>query len=212
MSKIDVMVNEALAIARDNSHGYSQYNRWGPDYDCSSLMYHCARKAGYNVPNSGTRYTGTMIQHFMSAGFRCDAFDGNLNDLERGDILLNTQYHTAMYIGNGQIVEASIDERGGIAGATKGDQTGKEIHIRSVYNYPWTHVLTPPKESASTTSNTQSASTSKEQTTVKDYGIFVNQALNTIAIAVIAGKFGNGAARKENIYKAVQERVNKKMK
>ena len=27
----------------DDSHGYSQVNRWGPDCDCSSLMYMAAR-------------------------------------------------------------------------------------------------------------------------------------------------------------------------
>ena len=146
MTKIDKMCDEAVRIANDNSHGYNQAARWSPDFDCSSLVYHCAEYAGYNVPKSGTRYTGTMIEHFSNAGFRVDAFDGNLYDLERGDILLNTSNHTALYIGDNQIVEASIDERGQISGGQPGDQTGNEIHICDVYNYPWTHVLTAPVE------------------------------------------------------------------
>lgn len=150
-TRIDKMCDEAVRIAKDDSHGYNQAARWSPDFDCSSLVYYCAAKAGYNVPTSGTRYTGTMLQHFKNAGFRVDEYDGNLNDLERGDILLNTTYHTALYIGNGQIVEASIDENGGISGGKTGDQTGHEIHIRSVYNYPWTHVLTAPKDDATPT-------------------------------------------------------------
>ena len=30
----------ALQIANDDSHGYSQCNRTGPDYDCSSLVWY----------------------------------------------------------------------------------------------------------------------------------------------------------------------------
>ena len=160
-TRIDKMCNEAVRIANDNSHGYNQAARWSPDFDCSSLVYYCAAKAGYNVPTSGTRYTGTMLQHFKNAGFRVDEYDGNLNDLERGDILLNTTYHTALYIGNGQIVEASIDENGGISGGKTGDQTGHEIHVRGVYNYPWTHVLTAPKDGETPTPTPTPAPTNK---------------------------------------------------
>ena len=28
----------ARAIAYDDAHGYDQGSRWGPDYDCSSLV------------------------------------------------------------------------------------------------------------------------------------------------------------------------------
>ena len=155
MTKIDAMCDEAVRIAQDDSHGYNQAARWSPDFDCSSLVYHCAEVAGYDVPKSGTRYTGTMIDHFTKAGFRCDMFDGNLNDLERGDILLHTRDHTALYIGNGKIVEASIDERGQISGGQSGDQTGNEIHIRNVYSFPWTHVLTAPNEDTPTPSENE---------------------------------------------------------
>ena len=142
--RVNKFVNHAIDIANNDSHGYSQYHRWGPDYDCSSLMYECAYFAGYNVSREDPRYTGAMIEDFTAAGFQCLPFDGNLGDLDRGDILLNTSYHTAVYIGDGLLVEASIDERGGIAGSQNGDQTGHEIHVRSAYNYPWTNVLCPP--------------------------------------------------------------------
>jgi hypothetical protein len=36
--KILSAINWAVAIANDDSHGYDQTNRWGPDYDCSSLV------------------------------------------------------------------------------------------------------------------------------------------------------------------------------
>lgn len=38
MTKIEKAVTWALAIANDNTHGYDQQYRWGPDYDCSSLI------------------------------------------------------------------------------------------------------------------------------------------------------------------------------
>ncbi|MEY8515202.1 hypothetical protein [Lactococcus taiwanensis] len=46
-------------------------------------------------------------------------------------------YHAAVYIGNGQLAQASIDERGKAAGGQGGDQTGHETNISNYYNYPW---------------------------------------------------------------------------
>lgn len=46
-----------------------------------------------------------------------------------------------MYCGNGKEVEASINEKGKATGGKPGDQTGREILIRSYRNYPWNHVL-----------------------------------------------------------------------
>ena len=61
--------------------------------------------------------------------------------MQRGDVLLNTVHHTAMYCGNGMEVEASSNEYGGATGGKAGDQTGREILIRKYRNYPWNHVL-----------------------------------------------------------------------
>lgn len=152
MSKIDTMVNTAITIAKDDLHGYSQYRRWpsqGTDFDCSSLMYYCANKAGYNVPLSG--YTGTMLADFKNAGFTALKFSNvGLNGLKRGDILLNVTDHTEMCIGDGKFVGAHGSETGGIDGKP-GDQTGREISICSAYSYPWDYVLRPPAESGGTT-------------------------------------------------------------
>lgn len=154
MSRIQTFINEAIRIAKDDSHGYSQINRTGnPDFDCSYLVYHCAYTAGYDVPKAGTRYTGTIIEHFTKAGWRVDPFDGILYDLDPGDLLLNVTNHVAIYVGNNQLVEASHDENGGITGPKHGDQTGEEIRIGPVYNYPWEYVLTAPAESSSDSNN-----------------------------------------------------------
>lgn len=142
----DRFVEAALRIANDDSHGYDQTNRWGPDYDCSSLVYTAAYEAGYNVNRNNPRYTGTIRNDFTAVGFACMSFDGNLYDLDPGDILLNEANHVAIALGNGMLVEASINEYGGVTGGRPGDQTGNEIHVGRVYNYPWQYVLVPPAD------------------------------------------------------------------
>lgn len=141
MSVIDNAVTRALEIAADDSHGYDQSQRWGPDYDCSSLVISAFKKAG--VPLSCT-YTGNMRGDMLRHGFEDVTGSVNLTTgagLERGDVLLNHVHHTALYIGGGQLVQASINEYGGTTGGQTGDQTGREIYTRSYYNYPWNAVL-----------------------------------------------------------------------
>lgn len=133
-------VEYAVEIAKDDSHGYDQTNRWGPDYDCSSLVISAYKAAG--VPLTAT-YTGNMWRDFLAHGFFVPA-GVNLATgagLEPGDVLLNEQSHTAMYIGNGLIVNAGGNELGKVTGGKTGDQTGNEIRIRAYYNFPWDVVL-----------------------------------------------------------------------
>ena len=56
-------------------------------------------------------------------------------------MLLNYARHTALALGGGRIVQASINEHGTATGGTPGDQTGREIYERAYYNYPWDCVL-----------------------------------------------------------------------
>lgn len=135
-------VQTALAIAADDSHGYSQINRQGPDYDCSSLVLYCYSSAGANT--NGATYTGNMESCLVRAGWQ-SLSPGIL--LQPGDILLNHQHHTAIYVGNDHIVEAYGDELGGIGkGARTGDQTGREIRLAPYYKYSagWDCVLRLP--------------------------------------------------------------------
>ena len=138
-------VETAVNIATDNSHGYSQLNRQGPDYDCSSLVCYCYSSAGANI--NGATYTGNMRRCLTSAGWECISPVPALKLLQPGDILLNEIHHTAIYIGDGKIVEAYGDELGGIGhGARTGDQTGKEIRITPYYKFSkgWDCVLRLP--------------------------------------------------------------------
>lgn len=150
-NRIEKMCRTAEQIAADDSHGYSQAYRWpcqGEDFDCSSLLYHCAFHAGFNVTvgPSGTHYTGTMLDDFKRAGFTALPFSSvGLKGLKRGDILLNVKNHTELCIGNGKFVGAHASETGGIYGQ-QGDQTGREISVCNAYDYPWNYVLRPPKD------------------------------------------------------------------
>lgn len=148
MSKIENAVNWAIRIAQDNSHGYDQANRWGPNYDCSSLLISAWEQAGVPVKSKGATYTGNMYSVFTSCGFKDVSSSVNISNgsgIQRGDVLLNHADHTAMSTGNGQIVQASINEFGGVTGGQSGDQTGAEIQVRSYYNYPWNCVLRYPE-------------------------------------------------------------------
>lgn len=145
MSKIQLAVAFAVAIAKDESHGYDQLHRSGnPNFDCSSLVIAAWENAGVKVKSAGASYTGNMRTAFLSCKF-VDVF-GKVNvktgeGLLPGDVLLHEGHHTALYIGNKQLVHASINELGKIVGGLSGDQTGKEICVRSYYNHPWNSVL-----------------------------------------------------------------------
>ena len=144
--RIEKAISWMEDTANDNSHGYCQDHRWGTDgdYDCSSAVITAWENAGVPVKTKGATYTGNMLGVFTANGFEVVTHEVNLKTgagLKRGDVLLNTAHHTAMYCGNGKEVEASINEKGTAHGGKPGDQTGKEFLIRDYRNYPWTHVL-----------------------------------------------------------------------
>ena len=154
MGKIEKATQWMIDLANNPKHGYDQDNRWGPDYDCSSEVISAWQAAGVPVKSKGASYTGNMKSVFISCGFKDVRSSINLSNgsgLKRGDVLLNTVTHTAMYIGNGQIVHASINENGTTTGGKTGDQTGKEICIRSYYNKNWDCVLRYMNDDSSVT-------------------------------------------------------------
>ena len=141
MSIIQTAVAWARQIAADDTHGYDQTNRWGADYDCSSFVISAFKAAG--VPLECT-YTGDMRGDMLRHGFADVTASVNLSTgagIQAGDVLLNYARHTALALGGGRIVQASINERGTATGGQTGDQTGREIYERSYYNYPWDCVL-----------------------------------------------------------------------
>ena len=146
MNTIQKAIEWAVSIANDSRHGYDQRNRWGPDFDCSSLVITAYKQAG--VPLTCT-YTGNMLNDMLSKGFFIVG-----GSKQAGDVLLNvTKGHTALYIGNNQLVQASISENGTAHAGTPGDQTGKEINVCTYYNFPWEYVLRYSEERAADNSD-----------------------------------------------------------
>lgn len=123
MPSIQVAINWAIEIANDNTHGYSQANRYGPDYDCSSFVAAALIQGGFNVPAS--MWTGNERECLLAAGFR--GIPVGTAPIG-GDILLTHEVggtqHTGMFISTTQFVQASWDYDG-----VPGDSGGNEIWI-----------------------------------------------------------------------------------
>ena len=142
-AQLEQALQWAIAIANDNSHGYSQSNRWGnPDYDCSSFVISALKASGFDVGSA--TYTQNMRTQLTPRGFTWIPWNqiGSAANLRRGDILLNdssvtSKQHTEFYLGNNQNVGA----HGNKGYPAAGDQTGKEISVSGYYNHPWTGVL-----------------------------------------------------------------------
>lgn len=133
MSKIETAVSWAEQIAADNRHGYSQVHRNDPDYDCSSFVGTALSKAGFAVSEYST--TRNLESQLIKCGFKkCQA------PWKRGDIHLAAGHHVTMSTDASHIVHASQSENGGIDGQT-GDQTGREICVRSYYCLPYSNLV-----------------------------------------------------------------------
>lgn len=174
-------VQWALAIAADDTHGYDQDHRLGPDYDCSSFVSTAYANAGLNINPANT--TSTIERAFKAVGF---VSVSDPNDRQRGDILGTAYHHVVMCVDHDTIVHASINEKGDTTGGETGDQNGKEICTRSFYvpDYGWGYHLRYLEKTETYAWAEDAAKT------------------------VISGKLGNGEARKENLYRIVQDAVN----
>ena len=133
---IEKAVSFMEKIAKDNSHGYDQTHRNGPDYDCSSLVSKAFNEAGFDIKLGST--TSTLYPQLKAEGFKqCS------KPWKRGDIHLSVGHHVVVSTDSSNIVHASINEKGTVSGGKTGDQTGKEICTRPYYEHPsgWTYHL-----------------------------------------------------------------------
>ena len=140
MTVIESAVQWAIKTANDNSHGYSQASRWGPDYDCSSFVISAYEQAGVKVKEAGASYTGNMRGAFLACGFVDVTNQIGLSSgygMQAGDVLLNYSAHTCIHIGNDKVANCRTNE----GNWQSGDQSGNEIRIQSYWNYPWNCVL-----------------------------------------------------------------------
>ncbi len=166
--RVEKAVQWACEIAIDPIHGYSQGaenatpahpytgSREGPDYDCSSLVYHAFTYGGFDIisvwqnqnPNyysryGGRQYSGDADTIWMDleklGGFKKYSWAEIKDNLQRGDIICWPKHHVAIYIGNGKTVEARgvNNPRGG--DWRTGDQGG-EIDFYEPEGRTWTEV------------------------------------------------------------------------
>lgn len=189
MANIQKAVDLMVRIANDNTHGYNQSNRNGPDYDCSSLVATALYNAGFSVKPSS--WTGNLEEQLRKCGF-----DDCSKPWKAGDIHLSTWNHVNMSISESKIAEATINEKGTVSGGQTGDQTGNEIRIANYYEYSggWdVHLRYYGKNEEEPSYDT----------------------LYVIAKDVIRGKYGNGVERTANLLKAgynpdvIQDYVNR---
>ena len=144
---------DAMRWAADSDKvGYSQSDRYSlqewkffteelTNTDCSALTIEALQYAGFDTGNA--TYTGNMSSELCARGWvRLSPYI----DLEPGDILLNDQYHVAVWLGD-CLAQASLGESGLVSGGAPGDQTGWEVNTRGWYDYPWDCVLRFTKES-----------------------------------------------------------------
>ena len=166
--RVESAVQWAIEIAKDDIHGYSQgaenataYNpytgsREGPDYDCSSLVYHAFQHGGFKIidnwrnnPKYMSRYNGRQYSGDADTIWDDLSIDGGWqkfswyeikDNLQRGDILCLPQKHVAIYIGDGKTVEArGVNNPTGRGEYRTGDQGG-EIDFYNAQGRGWTEV------------------------------------------------------------------------
>lgn len=133
---IEKAVRDAVKIAEDNTHGYDQQHRYGPDYDCSSLIGAVLNANGFQV--SKFSWTGNLHSQLIDCGFApCKA------PWQPGDIHLTPGRHVCMSVDANRIVHARSNELGKAAGGRTGDQTGHEIEVSDYYepSYGWYYHL-----------------------------------------------------------------------
>lgn len=128
MGNINTAIAWAVSIAQDDTHGYDQQYRLGPDYDCSSFVSTALHNGGYNISPSNTTST-------LNSTLRANGFYDCSPPWVKGDIHLKVGQHVCMSVNSSQIVEASINEQGTTTGGQTGDQTGQEIWVHNYYEY-----------------------------------------------------------------------------
>jgi len=206
MSVIENAVTWALAIAKDPNHGYDQSSRWGPNYDCSSLVISAFEQAGVPVKTNGATYTGNMKAIFLKNGFTDVTNKVNLSTgsgLVRGDVCLHESKHVVLCISASQIVHASINEKGTVTGGVTGDQTGKEICTRSYYNKPWGVILRYTASSSSTSADPSASNVSvtstKKVAVAQSFGRSIAGTYKIVAVGGLNMRYTSGVLTSDNI-------------
>lgn len=206
MTVVEKAVQWAIDTANDNSHGYSQTSRYGPDYDCSSFVITAYEQAGLKVKEAGASYTGNMRGAFIACGFVDVTNNVGLSSgygIIAGDVLLNYAAHTCIAIGNEKVANCRTDE----GNPQSGDQSGNEIRIQNYWNYPWNCVLRYKGQPTGTATPTESAGTSGNSNMKRGSKGDAVKALQTklISLGYDCGKCGADGIFGKDTMKAVAE-------
>lgn len=119
--KVEAMLAWALEIAEDDAHGYSQRNRFGPNYDCSSFVSTALMEGGFGVESY--LFPDEMVAVLPAYGFV--VYRKGETEPQRGDILVRPFVHVEICMGDGACVSAHSDYDG-----RSGDGNGHEIEYR----------------------------------------------------------------------------------
>ena len=103
--KVEAMLAWALEIAADDSHGYSQSHRYGPNYDCSSFVCTALMEGGFGLEDY--IFPGDMVVILPELGFV--AYKKGETEPQRGDILVRPGVHVEICMGGLDCVSAHRD-------------------------------------------------------------------------------------------------------
>lgn len=111
-------------LVTDKKHGYSQSNRYGPDYDCSSSIMSSLKHGGkFDVPVKGVN-TASMKKYLEKIGYKVvsNSEKPQKNDIKLRPATSKRGGHVVMFRSSTMVMEFS-SSRGH---KEKGDQTGTE--------------------------------------------------------------------------------------
>lgn len=190
MPNINDSVEWAIAIAEDDTHGYSQSNRYSPDYDCSSFVAAALIAGGFNVPQ--TMWTGNERSSLLNAGF----YEVPVNsERQRGDIFLvhivGGRQHTLICVDSANVVEAYSD----FGHPQTGDQNGNEIRVAPFYNFSWQYHFRFDSPVVTTWHNKRTGGYSIDSVEAKDNALMTKSVLSprgwsVNAISALLGNIG----------------------
>ena len=106
--RIEAMLEWAVGIAEDNSHGYSQAYRLGPCYDCTSFVSTALMEGGFEIEHCLS--TGGMLEELPAYGFV--VYRRGEIEAQKGDILILLGTHAEICMGDGGCVAAHQDYDG----------------------------------------------------------------------------------------------------
>lgn len=139
-ASVEKMMQWAESIANDQSHGYSQASRNGPDYDCSSFVYYALQAGGFDVIGirgyAGVADAGLWEDLSKITGWKKYNYSDVQGSIQRGDILMRLNAHVALAADSIRTVEAIGQSYGS---AETGDQ-GEEIGFHNIEGRHWDEV------------------------------------------------------------------------